>query len=110
MYGIHINRKEIYFGCISDRGESEYSQIFADRKYELKNNGERATAYIDGKKVFDTDSGVRVITDYDGNIKRVINIKEHSDVFTVCGKRIFLQSDESIETSALDKFYIRGNR
>ena len=110
LYGIHINRKEIYFGCISDRGESEYSQIFADRKYELKNNGERATAYIDGKKVFDTDSGVRVITDYDGNIKRVINIKEHSDVFTVCGKRIFLQSDESIETSALDKFYIRGNR
>ena len=98
LYGIHINREEIHFGCIADRGESDYYQIFLGRKYEVKNNGERSEGYIDGKKVFDTDSGVRVITDYNGNIERVINIKEHSDVFTVCGKRIFLQSNECIES------------
>lgn len=97
LYGVHINREEVYFGCIADRGESEYYQMFADRKYEVKNNGERAEGFIDGKKIFDTDSGVRVVIDYKGNIKRVINIKEHSDIFNVNGQRIFLQANEKTE-------------
>ena len=73
LYGIHLEGNEIWWG-ISGGRVSEYSQIWGDKTYTLKCNGQKAAASVNGKTIFTWDAGFRVVTDYQENILRTIAI------------------------------------
>ena len=73
LYGVHLNGEEIWWGIAGGR-DCIYSQVWGDKAYTLQCNGRSATALINGKHAFTSESGFRVVTDYNGNILRTITI------------------------------------
>ncbi len=67
LYGVHLEGEEIHWGIAGGR-ECVYTQVWGDTTYTLKSDGRRATAYVHGKTAFSADAGVRIATDYHGNI------------------------------------------
>ena len=73
LQGIHLQGKEIWWGAAyggfaNNASETDYSQTWIDKEYRICSNGKKAEGFYNGKKIFDVDCGVRVITDYEGNI------------------------------------------
>lgn len=66
MYGVHIERDQIYWGSVSGI-ESTYEQIWGDHAYKIVNHGTGAEAFVDGKKVFEAGANQKIITDLRGN-------------------------------------------
>ena len=67
MYGVHVEQEKIYWGIVSGQ-ESTYEQILGEHSYRIDNFGNGCAGYIDDKLVFETKSGIRVITDRRGYI------------------------------------------
>lgn len=67
MYGVHREHNQLYWGCCHGT-ECSYEQYFGENRYLLKNTGNSAEAYLNGKKVFTTDKNARVITDLSGQL------------------------------------------
>lgn len=82
LYGVHIEREELYWGSYGN-AESEYEQIWGDRSFRLVKGKEKAEAYADGRKVFECEGNLKVITDLQGNIKAVKKLDEYADVSRV---------------------------
>ncbi|MBQ7359483.1 MAG: hypothetical protein IJW63_05245 [Lachnospiraceae bacterium] len=74
MYGIHIERDKIYWGCVGGV-ECEYEQQWGDRHYFIRNDGQKVEAMVDGKVIFGAPVGQKVITDYRGNILKSISLE-----------------------------------
>lgn len=77
MYGIHVEREQIYWGCLSG-SSCTYEQEWGEHLLRLENNGCRSAAYVDGKHVFDVEDDVKVITDWKGNIQAVKSLLPQS--------------------------------
>jgi len=75
MYGIHIERKEVYWGGVSGR-ECTYEQEWGQYRYRVENSGQGITGYVNGKKVFTAEGDVKVVTDLEGNVRRKIELEE----------------------------------
>ena len=73
LYGIHLEGEEIWWGITGGR-DCIYTQVWGEKTYTLQCNGRHATALVNGKTVFSSESGLRVVTDYDGGILRTIAI------------------------------------
>lgn len=71
MYGIHIEREEVYWGCIQAE-PCTYEQELGDRVYRIEHAEKYVYAYIDDWLIFKEDKAKKVITDLQGNIKRKI--------------------------------------
>ena len=71
MYGVHVQGQEIWWGAIGNR-QCTYTQEWGDRRYTLISDTHRVTGTVNGKEAFSLDKGLRVVTDYDGNIVKVI--------------------------------------
>jgi len=67
MYGIHIERERIYWGCLSGT-EVIYEQEWGDNLYRIENTGKGVSAYINSRKIFETTADVKVITDLAGTV------------------------------------------
>lgn len=73
MYGIHLERDEIYWGTA--RGApSVYVQEWGDQVFRLENSSFAAEGFVNGRRVFIRPRGEKVITDLKGEIKRVIKL------------------------------------
>lgn len=73
LYGIYMEGEEIWWGIAGGR-DCIYTQIWGDKTYTLKCNGRTAAALVNGKTVFTTDAGFRIVTDYQGNVLQTIAI------------------------------------
>lgn len=73
MYGVHIEREQLYWGAASG-AESVYEQVWGDNLYRIENTSDKAIAFINGQKVFETEKDVKVITDYKGMILRKVRL------------------------------------
>lgn len=72
MYGIHREREQIFWGTCGKPGQScEYRQVFGDNSYLVKNNGAWAEGFVNGRKVWETESGGKVITNLQGDVVRL---------------------------------------
>lgn len=71
MYGVHIEKEQIYWGCMGDR-ECTYEQVWGDNHYRLENNGKAVCAYINGRKIFERAVDCKIITDAKGHILREV--------------------------------------
>lgn len=69
MYGVHREQDHIFWGTCGKPGQSsEYEQVFGDNSYLVKNNGTRTEGFINGRRAWETETGVKIITDLQGNI------------------------------------------
>lgn len=73
LYGIHLEGEEIWWGIAGGR-DCVYTQLWGDSVFQLQCDGHHATAMVNGKPVFTSESGCRVVTDYHGNTIRTIAI------------------------------------
>lgn len=74
MYGIHIERKEVYWGGVSGR-ECTYEQEWGEYRYRVENSGSGIVGYVNGKKVFAAEGDVKLVTDLEGNVRRKIGLR-----------------------------------
>lgn len=67
MYGIHIERDQIYWGAYGG-SQCTYEQEWGDNCYRIESTGKQVEAYRNGKKLFSMSTGCKIVTDYDGKI------------------------------------------
>lgn len=75
MYGVHIEKKQIYWGAVAD-SECTYEQEWGDNCYRIENNGKKVYAYINQKKVFEVQTGCKIITDLEGKRIRLCSMQK----------------------------------
>ena len=70
MYGVHLEKDVIYWGTVGGN-ESVYEQVWGDQIYRLENGKNGGTGYLNGKKIFKVEADLQVITDTNGDIRRI---------------------------------------
>jgi hypothetical protein len=76
FYGIHVQFDEIYWGALGrDSHEITYVQHWDGDAFTVKTKDGVSTGSINGKEIFRVSNGVRVVTDWDGKVTKIINIK-----------------------------------
>lgn len=78
MYGVHIEGERLYWGSVSG-SESTYEQQWGEQSFRIENHGNGATAYVDGKKVFEAGPDLKVVTDLAGEVISVLPLAERAD-------------------------------
>lgn len=80
MHGIHREGEEILWGTCEESGkEHEYEQVFGDNSYLVKNNGVRAEGFVDGRKVWESGLGLKVVTDLQGEVLAVKSMAAYAN-------------------------------
>lgn len=82
MYGVHMEREQLYWGTVGGC-ESTYEQIWGDTSYLIRNNGKSAQAYINGRKIFEAGADLKIITDLNGRLLRIIGYSDNADIKNV---------------------------
>ena len=72
MYGIHIEREEIYWGTCSGP-ECTYEQEWGDNLYRIINGKDGAEGYVNGKLMFKAPKDLKIITDLSGKVLRTVS-------------------------------------
>lgn len=73
MYGVHIEGEQLYWGT-SGQGESIYEQIWGEHNFKLLQTDQGAEAFINGRKIFEAGKNLKLVTDLQGNLLKVINL------------------------------------
>ncbi|HEY3333048.1 MAG TPA: hypothetical protein VGK19_23650 [Capsulimonadaceae bacterium] len=74
FYGIHIERDTVMWTGLTDAGSVEYTQVFGDETYTLRNDGSTITASVNDAPVFKCSCGVRVHTDMAGAVTATVGV------------------------------------
>ena len=74
LHGIQLEGREIWWGALGGK-QTDYTQQWGERSYRVCSDGTKAEGFCLGKKVFEVDCGVRVVTDYEGNLLNTISLK-----------------------------------
>lgn len=67
MYGVHIEREHLFWGTVGG-AESSYVQEWGEHRFLIKNRGDGAEAFLDGRKIFDAGPDLKVVTDLGGKV------------------------------------------
>jgi hypothetical protein len=88
FYGVHVQFDEIYWGALGrNEHETSYTQHWDDDAYSVQSKDGVTKGSINGKEIFSVSNGVRVVTDWNGNVKKIINITgQPLDVTYIVGK------------------------
>lgn len=70
MYGIHMEREQLFWGTVGG-AECTYAWEWNGHRFLIENSGKGAVAFVDGKKAFEAEAGLKVVTDLQGRIVRV---------------------------------------
>lgn len=73
IYGVHREREQLYWGCTTS-DESIYEQHVGEHVYRVENTRTGSRGQIDGREIFETKADVKIITDLQGNILKVIEL------------------------------------
>jgi len=78
LHGVHFSKDKILWSSIGTKGKEsfDYEQILGDDHLRLITSDGKMTGYINKKKIFSCTTGVRVITDKNGQLIEVIGIDE----------------------------------
>jgi len=75
IWGVHMQEGEIWFSFAGGLSY-EYSQVWGDSEYRIVSDGHEAKGYVNGKEIFASPCGMRIVTDKEGGILRQIRIEE----------------------------------
>ena len=73
MYGVYVYRDSVVWNGLP-AGNLEYTQIWNRNEYRIVHGGGRVTGYLNGNRLFEVPAGLRVETDYEGNVKRIAGL------------------------------------
>ncbi len=68
MYGVELRRGNAIFSTLGDCGGCEYTQIYGEKRYTVKNDGKKAAILIDGKELAVVPCGSKVTVDGEGRL------------------------------------------
>jgi Neutral trehalase len=74
LYGFHLEGEAFHFGLRGGKA-FEYEQIWGDKTFLLRSNGKKAEVSLNGKMLFKSETGVKIVTDWDGNITQKISLE-----------------------------------
>jgi len=75
LYGIHLTQDRVYWSCLDDENQYDYSQQWGNYLFGMTTGGNRVSCSINGKEVFSFTKGARVISDLSGKIIEVAGIE-----------------------------------
>ncbi len=101
MYGVYVYRESLVWNGLP-AGNLEYKQIWNQKEYRIVQRDGRVSGFLNGKKLFEVPAGLRVETDYEGNVQRVAGLAPKK----VSG-RLFLGNTEVAEF-AIDPNQVRS--
>ena len=67
MHGVRRKENTILWGCMQG-STCEYKQMIGDDTYCIRTGNSGSEAYINGKKIFETGTNEKVVTDLYGNV------------------------------------------
>ena len=76
VHGVHLHGEELWWGAVGTC-RTEYELAWGERRFRLVSDGRQAQAAVDGKPAFAFAAGQKIVTDYNGNIKRKVQLKSH---------------------------------
>ena len=77
-YGIHPHLGSVWFSLGTGK-PYEYEAVFYGHRYGIRCNGRQAEIRIDGKETGTWNTGIRLVTDPDGNVIRTVSIESGAD-------------------------------
>ena len=89
MQGVNISMGEAHWSNAAGCADSSYTQKMFGREYTIERTAGRMTAFIDGRELFSASKGLRVVTDTDGKILRVLCIDTVSEGSVSAGGKTF---------------------
>jgi hypothetical protein len=102
LYGVHVRFDEIYWGALGRDGqEISYTQRWDGDAFSTQSKDGVAKGYLNGQELFSVSAGTRVVTDWSGNVKSIINIVDRPlEVTYAAGKKsgvVRLQPNQAYE-------------
>jgi hypothetical protein len=77
FYGVHVQFDEIYWGAAGrEKHEITYTQHWDGDAFSVQTQNGITTGAINGKEIFRVSNGVRVVTDWNGKVKKLIAIRD----------------------------------
>lgn len=73
MHGVRRKAHNLIWGCLQGTS-SEYEQLLGSDSYRICTGHDGSSAYINGKKIFDTHKNVSIVTDMNGNVLKVTDL------------------------------------
>lgn len=88
MYGIHITQDKVYWSCLENENQHNYSQTWGDCVFKMTTNGDRVSCSINGEELFSFTKGIRIVSDLTGKIVEIdgIEVKDQKAAVTYKGK------------------------
>lgn len=117
LCGVNFAYDEVFFSSVSDIADSSYTQNIIGKSYRLDRENGNMTAYLDGAEIFKASAGLRVVTDVDGRVIKVICIEKGIDTasVTIDGKTytgsvqpngVYALNNGKLELIAAEKCYV----
>eukprot|EP00825_Cyclidium_porcatum_P006391 TRINITY_DN1316_c0_g1_i1.p1 TRINITY_DN1316_c0_g1~~TRINITY_DN1316_c0_g1_i1.p1 ORF type:complete len:146 (+),score=27.71 TRINITY_DN1316_c0_g1_i1:95-532(+) len=75
LYGIHLTQDRIYWSCLNNGHDYDYSQEWGNLLFRMTTKGNQVFCSINGKEVFSFTKGIRVVSDLEGKILEVVGIE-----------------------------------
>ena len=91
MYGIRIEENRLAFAAVRDESSSVYTQKIGTDCYELIKNADSFEVRRNGITLFNASSGLRVVTDFNGNIMNAVSISPGTFTASIKGKNFMCQ-------------------
>ncbi|NLW10606.1 MAG: hypothetical protein GX028_01140 [Clostridiaceae bacterium] len=82
MYGVHIDRDKLIWGTVTGP-DSSYEQVWGEHVYKIERQKNKAAAFIDGKEIFSSESGLRIETDITGQLLNIYAYEEKADIGSI---------------------------
>lgn len=75
MHGIHLDvvNSRVWWSSLDEK-DFAYTQKWGDQSWTMTSKNGKFTARLNGKKLFSSATGVRVLTDLKGNISEIVGI------------------------------------
>ncbi|MDR2742855.1 MAG: hypothetical protein LBB98_11990 [Treponema sp.] len=75
LYGVHLQFDEIWWGCLGCGGHDlSYAQVWDGDTFIMETRGDRIAGSLNGKEIFRVSKGLRVASNWQGEVKSLINM------------------------------------
>ena len=106
LFGIHITQDKVYWSCLDNENEYDYSQRWGDRLFKMTTRGNQVFCSVNGKETFSFTKGARIVSDIEGKVQEVIGIETKSKKINISsgGTNIFLSVQPNAVYNSGDNF------
>ena len=75
MHGIHLDvvNSKVWWSSLDEK-DFAYTQKWGDQSWTMTSKNGKFTARLNGKELFSSATGIRVLTDLKGNISEIVGI------------------------------------